>query len=286
MFFCYENKAIYPIYLSNQNFDDSMDLLLISNNFVSHYVYIKDFNRLMFNKTKHKDKKYFCKSCLQCLSSESVLNEHKEDCLMINGQQNVKSEKGFIKFSNYSRQIPVPYKIFADFECILKDIDIDISNDDISYTKKYQDHVPCSFAYKVVCIDNKYSKQIVLHRGKAAVNKFSKLILNEYNYCKKVIKKHFDKNLTMTAEENEKFEMTNICWICNKFIDICDNKVRDHCHITGRYRRAAHWSCNINLKISNIKKAVPVIFHNLEGYGSHLIFKEFSKFNCKISVTK
>ena len=112
-----------------------MDLLLISNNFVSHYVYIKNFNRLMFNETKHKSKNYFCKSCLQCFSRESVLNEHKEDCLMKNGKQNVKLEKEFIKFNNYSRQIPVPFKIYADFEYILKDIDIGISNDDISYTK-------------------------------------------------------------------------------------------------------------------------------------------------------
>ena len=54
------------------------------------------------------------------------------------------------------------------------------------------------------------------------------------NYCRKVMKRHFNKNLVMTAEENERFEMTNICWICNKLIDIGDNKVRDHCHITGR----------------------------------------------------
>ena len=78
--FCYENKVVYPVYLSDQKFDDSMDLLLISNKFVSHYVYIKDFNRLMFNKTKNKNKKYFCKSCLRCFSSENVLNEHKKDC--------------------------------------------------------------------------------------------------------------------------------------------------------------------------------------------------------------
>ena len=177
--FCYENRMTYPVYLSNQNFDDSMDLLLISNNFVSHYGYIKDFNRFMFNKTKHKGKKYFCKSCLPCFSNESVLNEHKEDCLMINGKQNVKLEKGFISFKNYSRQIPVPFKIYADFECILKSVDVGISNDDVFYTRKYQDRVPCNFAYKVVCIDNKYSKKIVLCRGKDAVNKFIKLILNE-----------------------------------------------------------------------------------------------------------
>ena len=91
--------------MSNQKFDDCLDLLLISNNFVSHYVYIEDFNSLMFNKTKHKDRKYFFKSCLQCFSSDKVLKEHKEDCLMINGKQNVKLEKGFISFKNYSRQM-------------------------------------------------------------------------------------------------------------------------------------------------------------------------------------
>ena len=64
--FCYENKTVYPLYLSSQKFDDSMDLLLISNEFKSHYVYIKHFNRLMFNKSKSN----LCKSCLQCLSSE------------------------------------------------------------------------------------------------------------------------------------------------------------------------------------------------------------------------
>ena len=81
---------------------------------------MKDFNRLMFNKTKNKNNKYFCKSCLQCFSSEKVLEEHGKDCLLINGGQNLKLEKGFIKFKNYSRQIPVPFKIYADFECLLK----------------------------------------------------------------------------------------------------------------------------------------------------------------------
>ena len=96
--FCYENKVVYLVYLSDQCFNDCLDLLLISNGFTSHYVYIKDFNRLMFNKTKNKNKKHFYKSCLQCFSSEKVLEEHGKDCLMINGGQNVKLEKGFIEF--------------------------------------------------------------------------------------------------------------------------------------------------------------------------------------------
>ena len=81
---------------------------------------------------------------------------------------------------------------------------------------------------------------VVLYRGKKAVYKFIKSILNEYNYCRKVIKKHFNKNLIITAEEEERFKLSNICWICNKWFDVRDNKVRDHCHITGKYRGAAN----------------------------------------------
>ena len=234
----------------------------------------------MFNKRKHKDRKDFCKSCLQCFSSENVLNEHKKDCLLINGAQNVKLEKGFTEFKNFNKQIPVPFKIYADFDCLLKGVDCGVDNECFSYTKKYQDHIPCSFAYKVVYVDNKFSKDIVLYRGKNAILQFIMSILKEYDYCKSVVKKHFNKNLVMTAEQIEEFERTNICWICGKLIDF-DEKVRDHCHITGKYRVCAHWSYNTNLTIS---KKIPVIFHNLKGYGSHLIFKELSKFNRKISV--
>ena len=146
--FWYENKVVYPVYLSDQCFNDALDLLLISNDFTSHYVYIKDFNRLMFNKTKNKNKKYFCKICLQCYSSENVILEHEKDCSLINGGQNVKLEKGFIEFKNFNRQIPVPFKIYADFECLLKSVDCGVDNDCFSYARKYQDHIPCSFAYK------------------------------------------------------------------------------------------------------------------------------------------
>ena len=73
------------------------------------------------------------------------------------------------------------------------------------------------------------------------------------------MKKHFNKNLIMTQKE-ENFRSRNTCWICQKLID--DEKVRDHCHITGKQRGAVHWSCNVNLKLT---KNV-LIFHNLKGY--------------------
>ena len=95
-------------------------------------MYIKDFDRFMFHKTKNKNKKYFCKSCLQCFSSRKVLTEHKEDCFSINGTESVRFENRAIEFKNYFKQVPVPFKVNADFECNLKSVE----GYDCSYSKK------------------------------------------------------------------------------------------------------------------------------------------------------
>ena len=85
----------------------------------------------------------------------------------------------------------------------------------------------------------------------------------------------------MTEQEEYLFQQTNSCWICGKLIDNGDEKVRGHCHTTGKFRGAAHWSCNITFQLT---KNIPVIFHNLWGYDSHLIFPELNKFNVRISA--
>ena len=91
--------------------------------------------------------------------------------------------------------------------------------------KKYHDHVPCSFAYKVVWIDSSFSKRIVLYRGENVTYKFIKAILKEYEYCKKVIKKHFNKNLILSEEEEHLFQQSNTCQICEKLIDHDNEKI-------------------------------------------------------------
>ena len=96
------------------------------------------------------------------------------------------------------------------------------------------------------------------------------------------MKKHFNKNLMPSEEkEEQQLQSSNTCWICEKLIDDDDEKVSDHCHVTGKFRRATHWSCNRNLQLT---KKVPVIFHNLRGYDSQLIFDELNKFDMKIDV--
>ena len=88
------------------------------------------------------------------------------------------------------------------------------------------------------------------------------------------MKEHFNKNLIMSKEEEHLFQQSNSCWICKKIINDDNEKVKDHCHITSKFKGAAHWDCNINFQLT---KKVTVIFHNLKGYDSHLIFSELYK---------
>ena len=85
----------------------------------------------------------------------------------------------------------------------------------------------------------------------------------------------------MTEEEENLFQKSNSCWICKKFIDNDEGKVRDHCHVTGKFRGATHKNCKVYFQLT---KKVLVIFHNLRGYDSHLIFNELDKFDVKIKV--
>ena len=105
-------------------------------------------------------------------------------------------------------------------------------------------------------------------------------MIEESKYCSEVMKKHFTKELVMTKEDNEDFNNTTKCWICdNDYVDN-DVKVRNHCHITGKYKGSAHRYYNINLKLNH---KIPVVFNNLKNYDSNLIMPELIKFNLKIS---
>ena len=110
--FGYENKQPYPIFVSKETYDRELNLLLITENDNKHYVLIKDFNRFMFNQTKHEHRKHFCMHCLQCFSSEEVLSTHKDNCIQANGTQAVKmphKDNNILKFNNFHKQQPVPF---------------------------------------------------------------------------------------------------------------------------------------------------------------------------------
>ena len=93
-------------------------------------------------------------------------------------------------------------------------------------------------------------------------------MVEESKYCRDVIKKHFNKELVMTKEDNENFKISTKCWTCdNDYIDN-DVEVRDHCYPIGKYSGSAHRDCNINLKLN---QKIPVVFRNVKNYDSHLV---------------
>ena len=267
--FSYEDKIVCQVYVNNKKYSDCMNLLMIHEDNKSHYLYVKDFNRLMFNASKHGNKKWFCMRCLQHLSSEIILEKHKDDCLVVNGEQRVKLDSEYVEFKNYANKMRVPFKIYADFECILKKYDNVVGSCNSSWRVRESEHIPCGFGYKVVCVDGRFSKNAVVYKanemsranaseqGKDCVSRFISCILDEYEYCKHICRDYFNKSLIMSAEEEEMFQNACSCWICGKLFDLIDEKVRDHCHISGKFRGAAHFSCNANFKIS---KKVPLCF--------------------------
>ena len=265
-----------------------MNPLLITEDEKKHYILIKDFNAFMYNQTKHKEKKHFCMFCLQCFSSESILIKHANSCLTVNGAQAINMPKqgdNMLKFNNFHKQLPVPFVIYADFEAITKKVqgceqseEMKKDKDKRSYTEAYQTHEDCGYGYKVVCCYKKeYSKPVQTYRGENAVCKFMEKMLEEVEYCKAVVKKHFNKSLVMTADDEQRFRAMDRCHICgNKYTDK-DVRVRDRCHITGKFRGSAHQECNLKLRIKPEDIKIPVIFHNLRGYDSHFIMQQIGE---------
>ena len=278
--FGYEEKQKFPIYISKEKYQDHMELLLITEGENKHYVLIKEFNKFMFRQNKHEHKKHFCMYCLQCFSREDVLTKHINNCISINGKQAINMpEKGDkVYFKNHHKQLPVPFVIYADFKAITETIHVCQPNNEKSYTEAYQKHTDCGYGYEVVCCyDDKYSKPVQIHRGENAVYKFMGNMLEEVNWCKSKMKKHFNKPLKMTKEDENKFQKAIKCHICDQQYTDKDIRVRDHCHITGKFRGSAHQDCNLKLQIKPETIKIPVIFHNLRGYDSHFIMQEIGK---------
>ena len=217
-------KSAYPIYHSPERYDDRLDLLYIEDKNelgeeTNHFVYIKDFDRLMFNFTKHKGKKHFCRNCLQCFYSNESLAKHRVNCLAINGVQAIKMPEKFkdkngvwrspcVYFKNHHNSLPVPFSIYADLEANTEKISgcqpSDRPPEERSYTEKYQKHTACSFGYKVVChYDQKYSSDLVIYRGEDCIEKFMKCMFEEVKNCQSIIRENFNKPLIMTEEDEE-----------------------------------------------------------------------------------
>ena len=235
-------------------------------------MWIKSFNRLVSNYTTRK--KYFCFACFSSFISQSQLYKHKEICQIFKPSIVIlpNESTNILKYHEYDKQILIPFKIYADFECLLKPSEKQISKKMF----EYQSHDPISFCI-VVIQNNKKIFDFKYYRGIDAMKQFfSKLKSIEYE----IMKIFYDeKPLIMTDRDQQEFTKTLDCYFCQKPLN--SDKVRDHCHISGKYRGAAHRNCNLQAKQSF---KIPLMIHNAKNYDAHFIIRNIPEYFKKCDI--
>ena len=248
-------------------------LLLIKDGENSHYCLVKNLSALLTCQiNKHKSKLYFCLNCLNGYDKEDKLENHKEYCSENESIKINMPPKGtYLKFKNFLNSEKAPFAIYADFESLIKPIDNCDPDPNKSYTKKYQKHEPVSFTYYIKSFNESvYESRLSGYiqeetEGPNAIDVFIKWLEEDV----KAIANMKPKPMIFTEEDQKQFNKAKNCWICGG--ELGNDKVRDHCHFTGRYRGAAHNSCNLKYRKP---KSISVFFHNLAGYDSHLFIKK------------
>ncbi|KAK3748543.1 hypothetical protein QZH41_001377 [Actinostola sp. cb2023] len=232
-----------------------INTLLIEKAGKFHYTWITDLNRLLYDQSKHREHKHFCERCLHGYSREDLLEAHRPECRGI-GQTAVRVEmpeesENKLTFQNHHKQMPAPYIIYADFEALTTKVE-------------GPDRPPPPVEY----------------RGPNAAEHFLQAIQEEEKKIKTVLAN--PNFMRMTQEDWRAHDTASHCHVCEKPL-VVEGKldsVRDHCHITGKYRGAAH---NLKLRLSPKTTVIPVVFHNLRGYDSHLLMQAISKVEGRIS---
>lgn len=274
------SENLIPCIVCKETRKQHINLLRVRDDNKFHYIMIKNFNKLCFSTTKHEHTKYFCYHCLHGFKNEDVLSEHSKICGSVNGNQLVKlPEKGSeLEFNKFGCMIANDFVCYADTEAILENVEDVINEEKESYTRKYQKHIPCGVGYKVVCCyDDQFTFEYKSFRGKDCIKQFLNSLINDtiprINEIRDI---EFHKPLVLTKDEENTFNKNVTCHLCNKkFEDTKEKKVRNHCHITGKYLGSACNGCNLQYKQSLY---MPIIFHNFKGYDSHIILKELKSF--------
>ena len=175
-----------------------------------------------------------------------------------------------IKYNSGEKSLELPFIIYTDLECLLKKIDTCYNNPDLSSTTKINQHIPSGYSIYNNCSFDKANNKLSYYRGEDCMKRFCKDLKD---HATKIIDFKKKTMIPLTKEEEDNHNKENTCYICKK--DFNNDKVRDHCHFTGKYRGAAHNTCNLRYRIP---KNIPVIFHNGSTYDYHFIIK--GNFEC------
>ena len=271
-----ERNKFYPLRMAQRDPQKTIDLFLFEKEGKYHYSLIKSFSRLFRSQitSRTNGRIHICKRCFSHFSKEELFQKHIEYCSS-NESVVVKMppKNTNLGFRNYFKKLPIPFVVYADFECFTKSLETCKPNPAGSYTLGYQKHEPSGFCFYIKGIVPNIFKPICFTKQKESDN-VAEIFVSK---LAKVTQKLFDdfyrhpKPLRLTEEEQASFKEARICHICLGNLD--GDRVRDHCHFTGQYRGASHNSCNLQCRKPLI---LPVIFHNLQGYDAHLFIKKLS----------
>ena len=275
-----KSEGVYPLKISyytkykiEEGRKHNIVLLLIKDGENSHYCYVKNLSALLTSQINdHKGSRNYCLNCFNGFNKPESLDKHKEYCSNYNCVKiNMPPPNTFLKFKNFLNSEKAPFSIYADFESIIKPMDNCNPDPNKSYTKKYQKHEPVSFSYYIKSFNESvYESRLkgyIKEKPEApdAIDIFIKWLEEDV----KEIANIKVMEMIITKEEEKEFNEASDCWICGEALG--DDRVRDHCHYTGRYRGASHNICNLKYSKPN---NIPVYFHNLAGYDSHLFIKK------------
>ena len=283
----YEN-TVYPLRKGHHSGrEHHVDLLLFSGDAeTKHYCVIKNMSTLLHGQTtKNHATHFYCRNCYTPFTSEKRLAEHDEICrnnktVKIEMPKETEDYSPTQYFKNHFKSQNVPFVVYADFESFTKPISSHQPDPEESYTKKYQKHEPSGFCYYIKCFDDSvYSQDPVIFTKESEQDDVAQIFVNtlEENIRDIYQEFRFQKKMIFGPEDQKVYEKSTHCHICKQPLtpnDKTNYTVRDHCHFTGKFRGAAHNSCNLSYRKP---KFFPVIFHNLAGYDSHLFIKNLGK---------
>lgn len=261
-----KNMVTGPIYVTSLRKKQHVNLLYFEQKGNGHYCLIKNLLRLIKRQiSKHKGKMYLCETCLQVFTSETKYSAHNK-CPKILTM--LPEKNSILQFKNFERKQKINFVIYADFESLLLNCNINVTEN----TRTYKVHEPSCFGYYICCSHNTHLNKYVTYRGADCVDVFIKYLIRDLEYIHSTLLNKMPM-APLTEDQENDYKNATTCHICNYIL--FDDKVMDHDHITSQYRGAAHSHCNLMLRVCPF---VPVIFHNLSGYDSHLFIKELSKY--------
>jgi len=191
------------------------------------------------------------------------------DCIVLNGCQAIEmpAEGEITKFKSFRETIKIPFVIYADLEALLEKLTVLENSED--NTEKLQKHVACSYGYKVVCCyDERLSKPFKMYRGLDSVSKFFSDIFEEEQEILDKLREFQKTPMNLSSDERIHQKNATTCYVCKGEFTNENPKVRDRCHVNGNNRGAACNKCNLDMELT---ETIPVVFHNLKGYDSHLL---------------